>query len=130
MDKPYTHDSQPLVHPSGIPQAERQWAMFSHLSALSLFIGVPFGNILGPLIMYLIKKDEMPFGGAQAKEALNFNISLTLYAIVSGILVLVFVGIIFLLALFIISIVFTIIAAIKANDGEFYRYPLTIRFVS
>jgi uncharacterized Tic20 family protein len=130
MENPYASNPQPLAHPSGIPQAERQWAMFAHLSAFSGFIGFPFGHILGPLIMYLIKKDEMPFGGAQAKEALNFNISLTLYAIVSGILVLVFVGIIFLLALFIISIIFTIIAAVKANEGEFYRYPLTIRFVS
>ena len=104
--------------------------MFSHLTSLSMFLGIPFGNILGPLIMYLIKKDEMPFGGGQAKEALNFQISLTIYGIVSGILVLVFVGVLLLAALLVIFIVFTIIAAIKSNEGEFYRYPLTIRFVS
>jgi len=121
---------QPPAHPSGVPQAERQWAMFAHLSTLSMFLGIPFGNILGPLIIFLIKKDEMPFGGSQAKEALNFQISMTIYTIVSGILVLIFVGVLLLFALLVIFIVFTIIAAVKSNEGQFYRYPLTIRFVS
>ena len=71
----------------------------------------------------------MPFGGSQAKEALNFQISMTIYSIVSVILILIFVGVLLLFALLVIFIVFTIIAAVKSNEGQFYRYPLTIRFV-
>jgi uncharacterized Tic20 family protein len=126
---PPTNQQQPS-HPSGIPDAERQWGMFSHLSAFSACVGVPFGNILGPLVMFLIKKDEYRFGGDQAKEALNFNISVTLYAIISAILCLVFVGFILLLALGVFWLVVTILATVKANEGVFYRYPLCIRFVS
>lgn len=130
MENPYTQPVRPPANPSGVPQPERQWAMFSHLSAFSIFIGIPFGNILGPLIMFLIRKDEMPFGGGQAKEALNFQISMTIYTIVSAVLALVFIGFLLLAALFVIFVVFTIIATVKSNEGQFYRYPLTIRFVS
>ena len=104
--------------------------MFSHLSAFSTLVGVPFGNILGPLVMFLIKKDEYRFGGDQAKEALNFNISCTLYGIISLVLCLVFVGFILLFVLAIFWIIVTIIAAVKSNEGVFYRYPFCIRFVS
>ena len=113
----------------GVPQAERQWAMFAHLSSLSGFI-IPLGSIIGPLVMYLIKKDEFPFGSDQAKEALNFNISCLIYAIISAILVLVVIGIVGLIAVGILWLVCTIIAAIKANEGVAYRYPFTIRFVN
>ena len=123
-------NQQPPSHPSGIPNAERQWGMFSHLSAFSTLVGVPFGNILGPLVMFLIKKDEYRFGGDQAKEALNFNISCTLYGIISLVLCLVFVGFILLFVLAIFWIIVTIIAAVKSNEGVFYRYPFCIRFVS
>lgn len=129
MENPYIQPAKPPANPSGIPQAERQWAMFSHLSALSTFV-VPLGSIIAPLVMFLIKKDEFPFGGDQAKEALNFNISVAIYFIVSFFLVFVIVGIPLLIALGIFWFVVTIIAAIKSNEGVFYRYPLCIRFVS
>lgn len=112
-----------------IPKPERTWAMFAHLSSFLGWIGIPLANIIAPLIMWQIKKNEMPFGSSQAKECLNFQISMTIYAIVSFILCFVLIGFVCLVALFVFDVVVTIIAAIKANDGIEYRYPLTIRFI-
>ena len=103
--------------------------MFSHLSAFSGFL-IPFGNIIAPLVMYLIKKDKFHFGTDQAKEALNFNISCAIYGLIALALCLVLIGFILLPAIGIFWLVLTIIATIKANDGYPYRYPLTLRLVS
>lgn len=100
------------------------WAIAAHLVPLA---GVP---LLGPLVVYLVKKDDDPFVRNHAAEALNFQISVTIYAFVSAILVLLFVGILMLIALGILVLVASILAAIKASNGELYRYPLTIRLVS
>ncbi len=108
---------------------ENNWGMFCHLAALAGFV-VPFGNIIGPLVIWLIKKDESEFVNDQGKESLNFQISITIYAIVAALLMLVIIGIFLLVAVGILSMVFIILAAIKANNGEKYRYPLTIRFIS
>ena len=132
------HSSAPQPVPGAAPptaQQSRQWAMFAHLSAFAgLLIGL---NFLGPLIIYLVKKNEDPFVAAHAREALNFNLSVFMYLIVGGIaavvLTLVLIGLLlfpFLFAIVIAWIVLTIMAAIKANNGEVYRYPLTIRFIS
>lgn len=112
-----------------VSSEERTWGMLSHLLALSGFIGVPFGNILAPLIIWLVKKDQSQFVADQAKESLNFQISLIIYAIVSGILVLVLIGFVLLGVIFIGGIVLTIIATMKANNREHYRYPFTIRLI-
>ena len=122
--------------PSGTPSAEeRQWGLFGHLSSLAgLFTG-GIGNIVGPLIIWLIKKDTMPFAADQAKEALNFNITLLIASIV---LILVTVFTLFIAAFITIQLgillgiawlVLTIIAAMKANEGVAYRYPFTLRLV-
>jgi len=105
------------------------WGMFCHLFALGGFI-IPFGNIIGPLIAWLIKKDEFPFVDDQGKESLNFQISISLYLIISGILVIIVIGFFLLAAVGIFSLIMIIIASIKANDGEKFRYPLCIRFIS
>ncbi len=112
-----------------VSKDERTWGMLSHLLALSGYIGVPFGNILAPLIIWLVKKDQSQFVADQAKESLNFQISLTIYAIISGILIFVLIGFVLLGVLWIAGIVFVIIGTVKANNGEFYRYPLTLRLV-
>ncbi len=109
-------------------QDERTWAMLAHLSALAFFI-CPFGNLVGPLIVWLVKRDQLPLVADQGKEAVNFNISVTLAALVCGALVLVLVGILLGVALFIFWLSMTIIAAIKANEGIRYRYPLTLRLI-
>jgi uncharacterized Tic20 family protein len=107
---------------------ERMWGMLCHLSTFAGYL-VPFGNILGPLVVWLVKKDEFSFVDDQGKEALNFQISITIYSVVSGVLILALIGIPLLIAVIIFSVVMTVIAAIKANGGEYYRYPLTIRLV-
>lgn len=114
--------------PAGGSSDERMWGMLCHLSTFAGYL-VPFGNILGPLVIWLIKKDEYAFVDDQGKEALNFQISITIYGLVSGILILALIGIPLLIAVVIFSVVMTVIAAMKANGGEYYRYPLTIRFV-
>ncbi|MCF7668477.1 MAG: DUF4870 domain-containing protein [Verrucomicrobia bacterium] len=105
------------------------WATFCHLSALAVFIGIPLGNVIGPLVIWLIKRNEMPIVDEHGKAALNFQISMSIYFIVSLVLALAVIGFFLLLAWMIMEIVFVIIAAVKANNGESYEYPLTIQFL-
>ena len=107
---------------------ERTWAMFCHLGAFAGYM-FPFGNILAPLIIWLVKKDELPFVEDQGKESINFQISITIYFLVSALLSLVAIGFILMIALVVFDVVMVIIATVKANKGEKYRYPLTIRFI-
>ncbi len=108
---------------------ERTWALFAHLSALVGFV-IPFGNLLGPLIVWQVKKNEMPFVDEQGKEALNFQITVTLAAIVCFILMFVLIGIFLMFIVGIAALVLTIIAAIKANSGEHYEYPINWRIIT
>ena len=108
---------------------ERVWAMLCHIATLAGFV-FPLGNIIGPLVIWLIKKDEFPLVADQGKEAMNFQISMTLYILVSVILIIVVIGIPVLIALGIFDLIVTIVAAVKANEGIKFRYPLTIRFIS
>ena len=118
-----------LNQPQDTNKQALNWAMLCHLSALSLYIGIPFGNILGPLIIWLMKKDEYPLVEKNGKESLNFQISVTIYGIICGLLIFVFIGFLLLPTLMIIQLVLTIIAAVKTSDGEHYRYPFTIRLI-
>jgi uncharacterized Tic20 family protein len=121
---------------AGVPSVEeKQWALFAHLSALTaLFTGI--GAIVGPLVIWLIKRDTMPFVADQAKEALNFNITVAIAVLVlsalGGLLLVVLIGFVFFLLAWLVGLawlVLTIIATIKASNGESYRYPLTLRLV-
>ncbi|HEY2837797.1 MAG TPA: DUF4870 domain-containing protein [Pirellulales bacterium] len=116
--------------PGGMSQSdERMWAMCCHLASLAKYTAIPLANILGPLLIWQIKKDQSPLVDDQGKEAVNFQISVTLYVLVGLLSLCVGIGFIVLPVLGIFDFVFTIIAAVKANQGEMYRYPLTIRFV-
>ena len=106
----------------------RTWAMVCHLSAFAGFI-IPLGNIIAPLVIWLIKRAESPFIDDQGKEALNFQISMIIYAVISWIFVTIFIGYLLLFAVGIFDIVMVIMAALKANEGERFRYPLCIRFI-
>ena len=99
--------------------------MFCHLSVL---IGA-FGFFLGPLVCWLLKREEDPFVDEQGKEALNFQITMLIATIVSAILSLILIGLVMLLAVGLMATILPIIAGIKANQGEAYRYPLTLRLV-
>jgi hypothetical protein len=107
---------------------ERMWAMLCHLSAMSVYIGIPFGNILGPLVVWLLKRDESSFVDEHGKEAINFHISMSIYVFFASILCVILIGIPILFALIISSFVFMVIAAVRANDGNAYQYPMTMRF--
>jgi hypothetical protein len=115
--------------PDRLQSEARTWAMLTHLIALCGFIGVPFGHIIGPLVIWLVKKDQFPLVDDQGKESLNFQISMTIYGIVAGILSFVVIGIPLLIALVLADIVLVIIASVAANQGQLYRYPLTIKFL-
>ena len=108
---------------------EKMWAMMCHLSALAGFV-IPFGNVIAPLVIWILKKEEFPHVDDQGKEALNFQISMTIYFIVAAFLILVAIGMVILPILGIFWLIMIIIASIKANDGEKYRYPFTIRLVN
>jgi len=108
---------------------ERMWGMLCHLSALSGLI-IPFGNLIGPLVVYTLKKDEYAFVADHGKESLNFQISVLIYLMISGIAVLLLVGIFFLLFVPFIAIILTVLAGVRANDGEYYRYPFCIHFIN
>ncbi len=124
---PPPHDEAPA---SVVPSAEeRQWAMFAHLSALLGLVTAGWACFLGPLVIWLVKKDTMPFVADQAKEALNFNITIMIAGAICWILVFVLIGFVLLWALAIVWIVFTIMAAIKANEGVAYRYPFALRLI-
>jgi uncharacterized Tic20 family protein len=107
----------------------RKWATICHVSALSGFLGNGIGFILGPLIVWILKRDVDPFIDDQGKEALNFQITMFIAAIISAVLTLVVIGLLFLIVVGLLMLIMPIIAAVKSSNGELYRYPLTIRFV-
>jgi uncharacterized protein len=113
----------------GLTENERTWGMLAHLSALVGVVVPLFGCVLGPLVVWLGRRDQSSFVEGQAKEALNFNISVFLALIVCSFLMLVFIGFILGAALFIAWLVMTLIAAIKASEGIPYRYPFSLRLV-
>jgi uncharacterized protein len=116
--------------PSAAPtENERTWGMLAHLSALAGLVVPLIGIVLGPLVVWLAKRDESVFVAAHAKEALNFNISVLLGAIVCMLLMLVFIGVLLGTALFIAWLVMTLVAAIKASEGHPFRYPFSLRLV-
>ena len=108
---------------------ELNWAMACHLAALTGFV-IPFGNVIGPLVVWLIKKDTMPLVDQHGKEALNFQITVLIALIVSAILMAILIGIILLVIVGIGALVLTIMAAVKVANGQTdYRYPWTLRLI-
>lgn len=108
---------------------ERNWGMFCHLAA---FIGIiiPFGSLLGPLVIWLIKREEMPFVNYHGKEALNFQITYLIAVLISAALTVVLIGFLMLAVIAIAWLVFVILATIAASKGEYYRYPFIFRIIS
>lgn len=124
MDTPNTQDSPPVAATQrAIDSNDKLWIVLSHLSP---FLGV--GLIL-PLIIWLVKKDDSELVSYHAKEALNFHITVFIYAVVCWLSLFILIGFILLPALALASLVLIIIAAIKSAGGERYRYPFTIRLI-
>ena len=108
---------------------DKTWGMACHLAALAGLV-IPFGNIVGPLVVWLMKKNESTFIDDQGKESLNFQISASIYMLVAALSMFVLIGFILLPIVALATLIMTIVGAIRANNGEQYRYPLTIRFVN
>ena len=125
----------PLNVPTEIPpapdkgQQTRQWAMLLHLSLLAGFI-VPLAGFVAPIIIWQVKKTELPELDIHGKIVLNWIISSLIYGVISAVLIFILIGIPLLILLGILAVVFPIIGGIKANNGEAWRYPLSIRFLS
>lgn len=111
-----------VVSANDIPKDAKTIALIAHL--LGIIVG-----FWGALIIWLLKKDDHPFINEQAKEALNFQITVVIASFVSGLLCLVLIGLPLLFAVIVGNLVFSIIAALKANDGVHYRYPFAIRLI-
>lgn len=109
-------------------ESDRLWAMACHLSAL-LGYCVPLGNVIAPLVVWLAKRDQSSYINEQGKEALNFQITMTIAYCVAAILILVVIGVFLLPILGLINLILIVIAAISAYKGQPFRYPFCLRFV-
>jgi hypothetical protein len=112
-----------------VSKDEQNWAMGCHLAALAGFL-VPFGNIIGPLVIWLIKRAEMPMVDRHGKEALNFQITVMIAIMVSIPLCLILIGFVLMAVVGIGALVLTIMAAVKVSNGDYdYKYPFTLRLI-
>ncbi len=122
------------VQPSGsevsseVPQSERDLAMLCHLLSLSGYV-VPMAGIVAPLVLWLLKREEMPFLDQHGKEVMNFQISMLIYSVVAAILAFAIVGFFLLLGLVVLHIVVTIQGAVAAREGRTFDYPFTLRLI-
>lgn len=127
---------QPLPYAAGpdgvdptLTQDDRTMGMLCHIAAFAGHL-IPFGNIVGPLVLWLIKKDQSAFVDDQGKESLNFQITVTIAMVISFAFVCVFIGYFMIFGVWIAAVVYTILAAVAANKGIRYRYPFTIRLIN
>ena len=109
-------------------QDEKNWGMFCHLAALAGFI-IPLGNLVGPLVVWLIKKDQYGFADYNGKESLNFQITVLIAMLVSLLLTLIVIGFILMAAVGVFALVVTILAIVKSSKGEYYKYPCCLRLI-
>ena len=108
---------------------ERNWAVICHLSALAGLVIWGIGIVLGPLVVWLLKKDQLPFVDQQGKEALNFQITVFLAGVVCTSLIFLLIGVPLLVALGIFDFICIVIAAVKTSEGVEYRYPVSLRLI-
>lgn len=127
MDQQTSSTPPPIVSTSS---SVRTWCTLAHATALVGFLVPVAGHIVGPLIVWLAKRQDSPEIDAHGKESMNFQISMLIWNVVAGILCLVLIGIPLLILLHILNIIFVIVATIQASEGKLYRYPLTIRLIN
>jgi uncharacterized Tic20 family protein len=107
---------------------ERNLAMLCHLSSFLMII-VPFGNVLGPALVWALGREKYPLVDDQGKESMNFQLSIAIYSLVSVVLMAVLIGVFLLAVVVLFCLINVIRAAISANNGEKFRYPLCIRLI-
>ena len=119
-------DQLPVPQPSS---QVRRWAMLCHYSAFCWFVVPMIGNVLGPLIIWQLKKDMDPFIDEQGKEALNFQITFSILLMICGVLAWILIGFPLMVLVSVVALVLVVIAGIRSNEGKPYRYPLCWRIV-
>lgn len=119
--------AQPVV--SSIPKEARNWAMACHMMALTGLLGNGIGLLVGPLVVWLVKREDHPFVNEQGKEAVNFQLTMFIAFFAAAILVFAVIGLFLLPILGILDVVLVIVGGIKASNGEHFRYPLAIKFL-
>jgi uncharacterized Tic20 family protein len=122
----FDQDGRPLIEHD--PEALK-WGMICHLSALIGLLGIPFGQVVGPLIVWYFRKKAYPFVDDQGKEAMNFQISMTIYGLAAGMLTVILVGWMLIGVLVLFNLAQIVIAALKVKKGEAYRYPFSLRLI-
>ncbi len=106
----------------------RRWAAATHIAAVAGYL-IPFGNIIGPLLVWQLKKEDGQFIDDQGKESVNFQITVSIAMLISAALTLILIGFLLIFVVGLGALILVVIAAIKANEGEAYRYPLTLRLI-
>jgi uncharacterized Tic20 family protein len=120
----------PPARPPALQEQEtRQWALVLHLSLLAGFL-IPLAGLIIPILIWQLKKDDLPGIDPHGKVVANWIISEIVYGVICGVLALLVIGVPLLMALFAIAIAFPIVGAVKANDGIVWKYPLSITFLS
>src|SRR4051812_48411004 len=127
MDTTEAPPPQPPVNAQSIDV--KTWCVLCHASALLGLFFHFLGHLVGPLVVWLMKRGDSSEIDAHGKESLNFQISMLIYDIIAGILCLVLVGFVLLIVLWVVNTVLVIIASIRASEGKLYRYPFTIRLI-
>jgi len=115
------------VYGKGPSQEEKNWGVACHLAAFAGYF-IPFGHLLGPFAIWWFKRQQFPFVDDQGREVLNFQLSITLYLAIAGLLTFIVIGVPLLVAISLFNFVMIIVGAVKARNGERYRYPLNLRF--
>ncbi|GAB3920015.1 DUF4870 domain-containing protein [Larkinella terrae] len=127
-NQPYNNPLPPSSVTPLSPSDERMWGLLAHLSSLAGFI-IPFGNIIGPVVVWQIQKDKSAFVDYHGKESVNFQITMAIGYCISFLLFFIFIGVPILIILGLLNIIFAVLAGVKANNGEYYQYPFVIRFI-
>lgn len=128
MDVPGLTPTPPVL-PTPVPtKNEQTMGMLCHLLALTGY-AIPFGNMIGPLIVWMMKREEMPFVESEGKSSLNFQISMTIYHLIAIALCFVVIGFLVLPIIMIVNVVLVVLASTKAAAGVSYQYPFSIRFI-
>src|SRR5438067_12696096 len=122
-------ETPPRPLPS-VSSQTRTWCVLCHASALLGLFFHFLGHLLGPLIVWLVKRGDSPEFDAHRKESLNLQTSMLIYDAIAAILCFVLIGIPILIALWVLNTVFVIIASVKASEGTLHRYPFTIRLIN
>jgi len=126
---PQTSDAANSDEATSTSENDKNWALIAHLSCYIGFVGVPFGNIIGPLIIYFAKKDSSRYILFHCKESLNFNLSITLYGIIALILCFVLIGFVIIPIVILYGLIAPIYASIQAANGKMFQHRLIIRFI-